>query len=208
MPCYSLESIVTTVMILQVTTEDQAEAQPTAQVAAFPTSATSPHQGTPHRAGYEACKLLQRLPRVFQTQHLILFIFYNDFYFFHCSWFTGFCQFSTVQQSDPVAYIYIYIYIYTHTHTHTHTFFFFFLGPHLRHVDGPRLEVKLELWLPAYTTATEMQDPSHVCGLHRSSQQCWIPDPLIEARDQTCILRDTSQIHFCCTTVRTPYIYI
>ena len=32
------------------------------------------------------------------------FIFYNDFYFFHYSWFTMFSQFSTVQV-DPVAYI-------------------------------------------------------------------------------------------------------
>ena len=36
----------------------------------------------------------------------ILF-FKNDFYFFHCSWFTVFCQFSTVQQSDPVTHKYI-----------------------------------------------------------------------------------------------------
>ena len=30
-------------------------------------------------------------------------------------------------------------------------------------------------------------DPSHVCNLHHNSQQCLIPDPLSEARDQTCI---------------------
>jgi len=41
-------------------------------------------------------------------------------------------------------------------------------------------------------------------GLHHSSQQRWIPDPLNEARDQTCILRDTSQIHSHCTTTGTP----
>ena len=34
----------------------------------------------------------------------------NDFYFFHYSWFTVFCQFSTKQQSDPV------------THTYKHSF--------------------------------------------------------------------------------------
>ena len=43
-----------------------------------------------------------------------------------------------------------------------------------------------------------------MCDLHHSSQQCWIPDPLREARDQTHILIDTSQIHFCCTTTGTP----
>ena len=47
-------------------------------------------------------------------------------------------------------------------------FFFFFLGPHLRHMEVPRLEVQLELQLPAYTTATATQDPSHVCNLHHS----------------------------------------
>ena len=39
-------------------------------------------------------------------------------------------------------------------------FFFFFLGPHLWHMEVPRLGVKLELQLPAYTTATASWDPS------------------------------------------------
>ena len=30
------------------------------------------------------------------------FFFNNDFYFFHYSWFTVFCQFSAAQQGDPV----------------------------------------------------------------------------------------------------------
>ena len=41
----------------------------------------------------------------------------------------------------------------------------------------------MELQLPAYTTATETWDPSHICYQHHSSWQCWIPDPLIEAWD-------------------------
>ena len=48
----------------------------------------------------------------FQCFHFFCFIcfsFLNDFYFFHNSWFTRFCQFSTVQQIDPVARIHIYI---------------------------------------------------------------------------------------------------
>ena len=40
-----------------------------------------------------------------------IIVFFNDFYFFHYSWFTVFCQFSTVQQWPSL----------THTHTHTHT---------------------------------------------------------------------------------------
>ena len=49
-------------------------------------------------------------------------------------------------------------------------FFFGFLGPHPRHMEVPRRGVSFELLLPAYTTATAMQDPSHVCNLHHSSR--------------------------------------
>jgi len=36
---------------------------------------------------------------------------------------------------------------------------FFFLGLHLQHVEVPRLGSESKLQLPAYTTATAMQDP-------------------------------------------------
>ena len=39
-------------------------------------------------------------------------------------------------------------------------FFFFFLGPPQRHIEVPRLGVKSELQLPAYTSATAAPDPS------------------------------------------------
>ena len=61
--------------------------------------------------------------------------------------------------------------------------FLSFLGPHLQHPEVPRLGVEWELHLPAYTTATAVQDLSHVCDLHRSSWQRWILNPLSEARD-------------------------
>ena len=51
---------------------------------------------------------------------------------------------------------------------------FVFLGPHLQHIEVPRLGVELELQLLAYTTATAMSDPSHVCDLLHSSAT---PDP-------------------------------
>ena len=54
----------------------------------------------------------------------------------------------------------------------------------------PGLGVELELQLPACTTATATPDLSGVCNLHHSSWQCWIPDPLNEARDLTHILMD------------------
>ena len=41
-------------------------------------------------------------------------------------------------------------------------------------------------------------------GLHHSSQQHWIPDPLCETRDPTCILMDPSWIRFCCATRGIP----
>ena len=81
--------------------------------------------------------------------------------------------------------------------------FCFFRGV-LVDMEVPRLGVKSELQLLAYATATAMQDPSHICDLHHSSRQCWILNPLSEARDQTCSLMVPSQICFCSTTMGTP----
>ena len=71
------------------------------------------------------------------------------------------------------------------------------LGLHLWHIEVPRLGVKLELQLPAYTTATAMPDPRHICELHCSLQQCQILNPLTEARDQNRVLMDTSLVCYC-----------
>ena len=73
-------------------------------------------------------------------------------------------------------------------------FFSFFKGLHPWHMEVSRLGVESELQLSAYATATETQDPSHVCNLHHSSRQGRITDPLSQARDRTHILMDTSQI--------------
>ena len=48
-------------------------------------------------------------------------------------------------------------------------FFLVFLGPRPRHLDIPRLGVKLELQLLAYTTATATQNLSCVCDLQHIS---------------------------------------
>ena len=73
------------------------------------------------------------------------------------------------------------------------SFLFFILeGPHLQHVEVPRLGVALELQLSAYATATARPDLSHTCDLHHSSQQHQILNPLSEAMDRTHILMDTS----------------
>ena len=49
-------------------------------------------------------------------------------------------------------------------------------------MEVPRLGVKSELQPLAYATATAMQDLSHICNLHHSSQQCWILNTLCEVR--------------------------
>ena len=64
-------------------------------------------------------------------------------------------------------------------------FCFCFLGPHLWHMEVPRLGVESELQLPAYATATATGDPSYTTpqltavpdpsrafSVHCSSQQC------------------------------------
>ena len=56
---------------------------------------------------------------------------------------------------------------------------------HLQHMEVPRLGVKYELQLPAYSTATA--DQSRI----RDATAC---NPLSTARDQTHILMDTSQV--------------
>ena len=66
-------------------------------------------------------------------------------------------------------------------------FLFAFLQPHLQHMEvlypGTRGHTKLELGvksepeLQAHATATATQDPSHICDLLCSLQQCQILNP-------------------------------
>ena len=105
---------------------------------------------------------------------------------------------SAVQQMTQS---FIYSDIHTFVYTHTPLFIFIYLSiflfmAHLRHMEIPRLGVKSEMQLPAYTIATVTLDPSHFFDLHGSSWQCRILNPLREARDQTRTLMDASQIHF------------
>ena len=64
-------------------------------------------------------------------------------------------------------------------------FFFSFQGRTWQHMEVPRLGVKSEPQLPAYTTATATAMPglSLICDLHHSSEQRWVLSPLSEARD-------------------------
>ena len=89
-------------------------------------------------------------------------------------------------------------------------FFFSFLSlfyqghPHsIWRFPGRRVESELQLL--AYATATATPDLSHIWDLHHSSGQCQILNPLSDARDQTCILMDTSWICFCSATMGIPF---
>ena len=57
------------------------------------------------------------------------------------------------------------------------------LGLHPWHMEVPRLGAESKLQLLTYTTAIATPDPSWVCKLHHSSRQCWILNPLSQARD-------------------------
>ena len=63
--------------------------------------------------------------------------------------------------------------------------YFVFSGLHPWHMEVPRLGVESELLLLAYARAKAMPDPSCVCDVHHSSQQCWILNPLSKGRDRT-----------------------
>ena len=57
------------------------------------------------------------------------------------------------------------------------------------------------------TTATATPDLSCVYDLHHSSWQHRILNPLSKARDQTCILMDTSQVHYRWARMGTPCVF-
>ena len=84
----------------------------------------------------------------------------------------------------------------------------FFFPPILyRHMEIARLGVRSELQLPAYLTATAIQDQSCICDpQHHSSWQHQILNPLSETRDRTRDAMDTSWVHFHCTTMGIPHL--
>ena len=63
------------------------------------------------------------------------------------------------------------------------SFCFLFIGPHPQHMQVPRLGVKSELQLLAYTRATATQDLSRVCNRHHSPWQRQILNPPREGKD-------------------------
>ena len=82
-------------------------------------------------------------------------------------------------------------------------FFCFFKLLQLLHVEVPRQSVKLELQLPAYTTAIALPDLSRTWDLHHSLWQHQILNPLSEARPWTHIHMDTVGLLTCWATRET-----
>ena len=84
---------------------------------------------------------------------------------------------------------------------HSNFFFFFFFffclfWAHPWQMEVPRLGVESELQMLVYTRATATPDLNLVCELNHSSWQRGTLNPLTEARDQTLIHMDTSQIRY------------
>ena len=69
-----------------------------------------------------------------------------------------------------------------------------FLGSYLEHMEVPRLGVKSELQLLAYTTAIATWDLRHICNLCHSFQQHQILNPRSMARDRISPLMDTNGV--------------
>ena len=86
-------------------------------------------------------------------------------------------------------------------------FFFFFFGlfrATSKAHGGFQTRGQIRVQPLAYPSATAKWNPSCIWNLHHSSGQCQILNSLSEARDQTCNLMDTSEIHFHWATTGTP----
>ena len=83
--------------------------------------------------------------------------------------------------------------------------FFFFL---FRAYGESQARGPIGAAVPATATATATQDPSRVCHLHYSSQQCWSLNPLREARDWTRNPMVPSRIRFHWATMGIPQIIL
>ena len=81
--------------------------------------------------------------------------------------------------------------------------FFFLFRAALAAYTGSQARGPIRAVAPAYTTATATADLSCICDLHHSLRQHQFPKTLSEARDQTHILMDISQVYFHWATMGT-----
>ena len=82
--------------------------------------------------------------------------------------------------------------------------FVFFFRATPAALGSSQLGSNLSGQLRSYATATATWEPRCVGDLHYSSQQCRLLNPLSEARDWTCILMDTCQVHYYQAMTGTP----
>ena len=84
-------------------------------------------------------------------------------------------------------------------------FFFCFSGLHLRPMKVPRLRGPIGATAAGLChSQSNSGSKQHLWATPQLTQQHQIPNPLSEARDQTCMLMETSQIHFCYSVMGTP----
>ena len=69
-------------------------------------------------------------------------------------------------------------------------------------------QARSQIWAAAACLCTATDMSRRVCDLLHSSQQHQILNSLSKARDQTCVLMDSSRIHFHWATRGTPYFLI
>ena len=94
-------------------------------------------------------------------------------------------------QTFPMLFIYLFL-------------SFVFLGPHPRHMEVPRLGVRIRATAAGYATTIATRDPSCISDLHHSSRQHCFLNPLSQARDWTWVLMDTSWFVNHWATMGTP----
>ena len=106
-------------------------------------------------------------------------------------------------------YIWKYIYILTDIHVYICTLFFCLFRAEPMAYENSQARGRIRAAAASlYTTATATWDPSHLCNLYHRSRQHWILNPLSKARNQTCVLMDTSQIRFHWTVMGTPIPFL
>ena len=76
-------------------------------------------------------------------------------------------------------------------------FFFVFSRATLEAYGGSQARGPIAAVAACLHPATATSDPSRVCDLHHSSQQCQILNPLNRARDGTHVLMGASQLRYC-----------
>ena len=118
--------------------------------------------------------IIQRILIIHLLSYYSPKIVWTTYWFIQLSFLTpSFHFFPLTTPLWTIILLFIYLFI--------HLFIFVFSGPHQCHMEVPMLGIESELQLWAYTTATAMQDRSHICDLYHSLWQCWILNPLRKA---------------------------